>query len=166
MLSGWGTTCGRCRPNLVAPKTLFMAPGQVMTASRAGEGMALGWLVVASSVDARHRGALIELDQQRSTLSRGDQLAPQEPGLFEFSDIFMSSRHAVITGPRSGDCQGAFSIRDREGAPTANGTFVNSRRLVVGESLDLADGDVIKVGATQIVFRSLWLPGTGDARTS
>ncbi len=141
-----------------------MAPNQVATPSRASEGMALGWLVVASSVDARHRGALFELDQQKSTLSRGDQLHP-EPGLFEFSDIFMSNGHAVIARPRSGDRQGAFSIRDREGAPTANGTFVNSRRLVPGESIDLADGDVIKVGATQIVFRSLWLPGS-DARAS
>lgn len=168
MLSGWGTTCGNCRPALVAPKTLFLSPGQSLGApgtSRANEGMSLGWLVVVSTLDQRHRGALLELDQERSTLSRGEAPAPREPGLFEFSDIFMSSGHAVITRPRTGDRNGSFSIKDRESAPTANGTFVNSRRLIPGESVGLADGDVIKVGATQLVFRSLWLPGA-DARIS
>ena len=77
----------------------------------------------------------------------------------------MSSGHAIVSRPGTGDRRGAFSIRDREGAPTANGTFVNSRRIGLGESVDLADGDEIKVGATQMVFRSLWLPGS-DARTS
>ena len=42
---------------------------------------------------------------------------------------------------------------------------MNSRRVLPAESVGLADGDVIKVGATQLVFRSLWLPGA-DARTS
>jgi hypothetical protein len=166
MLSGWGTTCGNCRPALVAPKTLFLSPGQSLGGvSRASEGMSLGWLVVVSTLDQRHRGALLELDQERSTLSRGEAPQPREPGLFEFSDIFMSSGHAVITRPRTGDRNGAFSIKDREGAPTANGTFVNSRRVLPGETVGLADGDVIKVGATQLVFRSLWLPGA-DARIS
>lgn len=165
MLSGWGTTCGNCRPALVAPKTLFLSPGQSLSSPQAQEGMVLGWLVVVSTIDKRHRGALLELDQGRSTLSRGDAPQPREPGLFEFSDTFMSSGHAVITRPRTGDRNGAFSIKDREGAPSANGTFVNSRRVLPAESVGLADGDVIKVGATQLVFRSLWLPGA-DARTS
>ncbi|HZL20511.1 MAG TPA: FHA domain-containing protein [Polyangia bacterium] len=165
MLADWGTTCGRCRPNLVAPKTLFMTPNQATTSSPAGHGMTLGWLVVVSSLDERHPGTLIELDQERSTLSRGDAAHPGQPGLVEFSDIYMSNGHAVVIRPRTSDRNDAFSIREREGAPTANGTFVNSRRILPGESLGLADGDVIKVGATQIVFRSLWLPGS-DARAS
>jgi hypothetical protein len=165
MLSGWGTTCGKCRPNLVAPKTLFLSPGQMATPSRAGEGMSLGWLVVVSSLDGRHQEALIELDRERSTLSRGDAPSSPKQGLYEFSDIFMSNGHAVITRPRTGERSDAFTIREREGAPTANGTFINSRRLIPGESIALADGDVIKVGATEIVFRSLWLPGA-DSRAS
>jgi hypothetical protein len=165
MLSGWGTTCGKCRPNLVAPKTLFLSPDQMATPSRAGEGMSLGWLVVVSSLDRRHQGALFELNKERSTLSRGDASSPPKPGLYEFSDIFMSNGHAVIARPRTGDRSDAFTISEREGAPTANGTFINSKRLIPGESIALADGDVIKVGATQIVFRSLWLPGA-DARAS
>jgi hypothetical protein len=163
MLSDWGTTCGRCRPNLVAPKTLFLTPEQMATPSRAVHGMTLGWLVVVSSLDERRQGALIELDQERSTLSRSEAPHPGQTGLFEFSDIFMSNGHAVVIRPRTNDRNDAFSIRERENAPTANGTFVNARRVLPGESLGLADGDVIKVGCTQIVFRSLWLPGS-DAR--
>jgi hypothetical protein len=165
MLADWGTTCGRCRPNLVAPKTLFLMPNQAAMPSRGNQGMTLGWLVVVSSLDERRSGSLIELDHEKSTLSRGDALHSGLPGLFEFSDIFMSNGHAVVIRPRTNDRNDAFSIREREGAPTANGTFVNSRRVAPGESLGLADGDVIKVGATQMVFRSLWLPGS-DARAS
>jgi FHA domain len=164
MLSGWGTTCGTCRPGLVAPKTMFLAR-ESMAASGRLEAMTLGWLVVVSTLDERNRGALLQLDQERSVLSRGEGGPNSQPGLFQFSDIFMSSGHATISRPRTADRRGAFSIRDREGAPTANGTFVNSRRIGPGESIDLADGDEIKVGATQMVFRSLWLPGS-DARTS
>jgi predicted component of type VI protein secretion system len=127
--------------------------------------MTLGWLVVLDTLDQRQRGALLPLDQEKSVLSRGEGAVGDQPGLFEFSDVFMSSGHAVISRPRNGDRNGAFSIRDRERAPSANGTFVNSRRLGVGELVELADGDEIKVGGTQIVFRALWLPGS-DARTS
>jgi hypothetical protein len=164
MLSGWGTTCGNCRPGLVAPKTLFLSRDAQAVSGRT-EAMTLGWLVVVSTIDKRQQGALLQLDEESSVLSRGERGSAGQAGLFEFSDIFMSNGHATVTRPRTVDRNGAFSIRDREGAPTANGTFVNSRRLSPGESLDLADGDEIKVGATQIVFRSLWLPGS-DARTS
>ncbi len=164
MLSGWGTTCGRCRPNLVAPKTLFLAPGQMPAAPSqvlASEGMTLGWLVVVSSVDTDRRGALIELTQRRSILSRAGTMPAGTPGVVEFGDTFMSSGHAIVSRPQSGSRSDAFEIRDRESAPSANGTFVNSRRLAPGEVLRLGDGDVVKVGATEMVFRSLWLPGSG-----
>lgn len=164
MLSGWGTTCGRCRPNLVAPKTLFLAPGQMAaTPSQvlAAEGMTLGWLVVVNSVDSARRGALVELTYRRSILSRAGTMPPGTPGVVEFTDTFMSSGHAIVTRPQTGNRNDAFEIRDRESAPSANGTFVNSRRLVPGEMMRLGDGDVVKVGATEMVFRSLWLPGSG-----
>jgi hypothetical protein len=164
MLSGWGTTCGRCRPNLVAPKTLFMAPGQLAVAPSqvlASEGMTLGWLVVVSSVDTDRRGALIELTQRRSILSRAGTMPAGTPGVVEFADTFMSSGHAIVSRPQTGNRSDSFEIRDRESAPSANGTFVNSRRLGQGETLRLGDGDVVKVGATEMVFRSLWLPGSG-----
>jgi hypothetical protein len=165
MLSGWGTTCGRCRPNLVAPKTLYMAPGQVASASQVAEGMTLGWLVVVSSVDVERVGTLVDLEEGMSILSRADSLPSGTPGLVEFADTFMSSGHAILSRPRTGNRTDAFMIRDRETSPSANGTFVNSRRIPPAESLRLADGDVVKVGATEMVFRSLWLPGL-SARAS
>ena len=163
MLAGWGTTCGSCRPNLVAAKTLYLAPGQVASTSQlAGEGMTLGWLVVVSSLDVKLQGALIELRQATSTLSRSSGPGGLRPDLFEFDDIFMSNRHACVSRPKTGSRNDAFEIRDREGTPSANGTFINSRRLPPGEISPLADGDVIKVGATEIVFKSLWLPGSAS----
>ena len=50
-----GDTLRALPPNLVAPKTLFLAPGQMAAAPSqvlAAEGMTLGWLVVVSSVDS------------------------------------------------------------------------------------------------------------------
>ena len=35
------------------------------------------------------------------------------------------------------------------------------RELEEEVGLRLGDGDVVKVGATEMVFRSLWLPGSG-----
>jgi hypothetical protein len=163
MLAGWGTTCGSCRPNLVAAKTLYLAPGQVASSSQVtDEGMILGWLVVVSSNDVKLQGSLIELRQPTSTLSRssGDGGIRASPDVFEFDDIFMSIGHARVSRPKTGSRTDAFEIRDREATPTANGTFINSRRLRPGEISRLADGDVIKVGVTEIIFRSLWLPGS------
>jgi FHA domain len=150
---------------LVAPKTLFMSPGLLASPSHADEGMTLGWLVVINSIDLQRQGALLELDQGRTILSRTNSLPPGTFGVVEFTDTFMSSGHAVLSRPPTGSRNGAFTIRDREPWPSGNGTFVNSRRLSGGENVRLADGDVIKVGTTEMVFRSLWLPGF-DARSS
>jgi hypothetical protein len=38
---------------------------------------------------------------------------------------------------------------------------VNSHKLVKGEIVRLADGDIIKVGTTELLFKSLWLPPVG-----
>src|SRR5947209_7611806 len=85
MLSGWGTTCGRCHPNLVMPKTLFLAPGQMVASpSRAEEGLSLGWLVVVGTLDSQRQGSLIELNHASSILSRTDASLSGRPGLFEF----------------------------------------------------------------------------------
>lgn len=158
MMPGWGTTCGKCRPHLVAAKTMFLAPGQVALPPQAGGGMTLGWLVVVRSVDERQRGLLVELDRDRVVLSRAGS-APQGPDrLVGFEDSYMSSAHAVLGRPAAGDREGAFTIRDRENPGSANGTFVNSQRLGPGEVVRLGDGDIIKVGATELLFKSLWLP--------
>jgi hypothetical protein len=162
MLAGWGTTCGKCRPNLVGAKTMFFAPGQVeLPASHAAAGMTLGWLIVVRTGDESKKGALIELDAD-AVLSRADAPPIGAAKLVAFEDGFMSSGHAVLSRPQTGERTDAFTIRDRDRpGPSANGTFVNSHKLVKGEIVRLADGDIIKVGTTEVLFKTLWLPPVG-----
>jgi hypothetical protein len=163
MLTGWGTTCGKCRPNLVSPKTMFLAPGQVALPSQAPGGMTLGWLIVLSSNDESQRGALIELDHQTLVLSRADAAPTGVEQVVKFDDSFMSSGHAILKRPATGERTDAFTIRDRENpSPSVNGTFVNSRKLAAGEVVRLGDGDIIKVGTAELLFKSLWLPPVGS----
>ena len=164
MLPGWGTTCGKCRPNLVAPKTMFMARGEVALPTHMGGGMTLGWLVVIRSSDKRQLANLIELDQNRVVLSRAGAAPTGALRVVEFDDGYMSSAHAVIGRPATGNRNDAFTIRDREAPGSANGTFVNSQKVGPGEVVRLGDGDIIKVGATELLFKSLWLPAVA-ART-
>jgi len=166
MLAGWGTTCGKCRPHLVGAKTMFFAPGQVELPVAAGAGgMTLGWLIVIRTGDEAKKGALVELDAD-TVLSRADAPPTGAAKLISFDDGFMSSGHALLSRPQTGERTDAFSIRDRDRpGPSANGTFVNSHKLVKGEVVRLADGDVIKVGTTELLFKSLWLPPVG-VRTS
>ena len=162
MLAGWGTTCGKCRPNLVAAKTMFFAPGQVELPAQATGGMTLGWLIVIRTGDESQKGTLVELDADSTVLSRADAPPIGAAKLVSFDDGFMSSGHAVIGRPLTGEKTDAFTIRDRDRpGPSANGTFVNSHKLVKGEIVRLADGDIIKVGTTEMLFKSLWLPPVG-----
>jgi FHA domain len=162
MLTGWGTTCGKCRPNLVGAKTMFFAPGQVELPAQAAGGMTLGWLVVIRTSDESQKGSLVELDSDAVVLSRADALPTGAAKLVAFDDGFMSSGHAVLGRPLTGQRTDAFTIRDRDRpGPSANGTFVNSHKLVKGEVVRLADGDIIKVGTTELLFKSLWLPPVG-----
>ena len=127
----------------------------------AAPGLVLGWLVVVQSPDEIRRGSLIQLTSPLSVLSRGlRSLAGQE--WFDINDEFMSSGHAVIARPARDGREGCFCIRDRqEPGPSANGTFVNARRLAAGESANLSEGDLIRVGTSELVFKSLWLPPCG-----
>jgi hypothetical protein len=149
---------------MAAPRTLELSkmtnPGAVP-----GSGLALGWLVVLQSPDENRQGTLIELAAPESVLSRGSRpVAGQE--WFDFADEFMSSGHALVTRPGGDERAPCFGIRDRaEPGPSANGTFVNSHRLASGEILSLSEGDVIRVGVTELVFKSLWLP-PGDPRSA
>lgn len=162
MLPGWGTTCGKCRPNLVAAKTMFLSDEQVALPAHAAGAMTLGWLVVVRTTDETKRGDLIDLDRERVVLSRAGAAPTGSIRIVQFDDSYMSSAHAVIGRPATRDRSDAFTIRDRDNpAPSVNGTFVNSQRLGPGELVRLADGDIIKVGATEMLFKSLWLPPVG-----
>jgi pSer/pThr/pTyr-binding forkhead associated (FHA) protein len=137
---------------------MFLAPGQVALPAQAPGGMTLGWLVVLSTNDEAQRGQLIELDKPTLILSRADA-APAGDGVVKFEDSFMSSGHAVLRRPQTGERTDAFTIRDRDNpGPSVNGTFVNSRKLGPGEVVRLGDGDIVKVGTAELLFKSLWLP--------
>jgi hypothetical protein len=160
MLAGWGTTCGKCRPTMVAPKTMF---GSDASALQAGApGMVLGWLVVLRSIDKERAGRLYELDSDAVVLSRMGAFEAGGVGLVEIADEYMSGGHSVLQRPRSRAKSDAFTLRDRwDPGPSANGTFVNAHKLGPNEQMRLADGDIIKVGATELLFKSLWLPAAG-----
>jgi hypothetical protein len=165
MLPGWGTTCGKCRPNLVAPKTLFFSASDLGPGAQTSAGMTLGWLVVVRTVEETQQGNLIELDRPTVALSRAGVPPIGADKVVQFQDNFMSSGHAVLRSPPDGDRTNAFTINDRENpSPSINGTFVNSQKLGAGEVVRLSDGDIIKVGATELLFKSLWLPPSGQPR--
>ena len=56
-----------------------------------------------------------------------------------------SRRHAVIL-----EREGRFHVREEVGS--ANGTFVNGRRLEPGVDVELHDGDVVQFGLVRMVF--------------
>jgi hypothetical protein len=146
---------------MVAPKTMFGADGS--SVKPGGLGMVLGWLVVLRSIDEQRAGQLFELEAEEVVLSRAGTFAGSGAGtgigLVALNDEYMSSAHSVLRRPPTRARTDAFTLRDRrEPGPSANGTFVNSHKLGPGEEMRLADGDVIKVGATELLFKSLWLP--------
>jgi hypothetical protein len=159
MIAGWGTTCGKCRPHMVAPKTMFTEDGGLALPSLNSAGLVLGWLVVMRSVDDGQIGTLVELDRDVIILSRGEMPADPTSRVVSFQDVFMSSGHATLRRPYGGQRSDAFTIRDRQNpGPSANGTFVNEHKLRAGEEVRLGDGDIVKVGASEMLFRVLWLP--------
>ena len=161
MLASWGATCGNCRPRMASPKTMFMSAvdAQGMLPQ---PGISLGWFVVLSSLDPHHTGALIELATPVTVLSRGGQENTSMETWIDFNDKFISNGHALVYRPKQAAQDQAFTIRDREvPGPSANGTFVNSHKLGPGEVVELSEGDVVRVGRTELMFKSLWLSPSG-----
>ena len=161
MLATWGTTCGSCHPGIATPKTLGLS--SVFRPGSAPEpGLSLGFLVVLQSRDERRIGSLIQLTAPTSVLSRGVRSPAVDEAWFDFADEFMSCGHASVYRPASNDRQEAFAIRDRvDPGPSANGTFVASHKLGRGEIVKLSEGDIVRMGTTEMVFKSLWLPPGG-----
>ena len=164
MLAAWGSSCGNCRPAMSAPKTLYLSAAVVQGLASV-PGLSLGWFVVLQSPDEKRRGALLELIAPISVLSRGLRRVAAEEEWFDVNDEFMSGGHAVVHRPRGSERNDSFTIRDREDpGPSANGTFVNSHKLGRGEIVQLSEGDIIRLGTTELIFKSLWLPPGGPGR--
>jgi hypothetical protein len=154
MLAGWGATCGRCKPALAYPKTVILTAADVAGVLP----LALGWLVVVRSPGTQLRGTLVELGDAVTILSRADTTGIEGAKVVAIDDGFMSAAHATIRRPSHVTADAAFTIEDRRNpGPSANGTFVNSRKLGPGETAKLGDGDIVRVGATELRFKSLYL---------
>jgi len=65
-------------------------------------------------------------------------------GILLTADQYVSSRHMEITG-----ADGKFVLQDLD---STNGTFVNDERVT---RCELHDGDQVRIGMTQFVFKSL-----------
>ncbi|HEY0709932.1 MAG TPA: FHA domain-containing protein [Polyangia bacterium] len=158
MLVEWGPTCPRCRPKMAVAKTVALTAADL----RASTGLVLGWLVVLDSPDKVWRGKLIELDQAVTILSRSQRPPVAGTRCIVFEDGYMSTAHATIRRPFAAGRESAFVITDRKDpGPSSNGVFVNAIRLPNTESRELADGDIVRLGTTELIFRSLYLPPTG-----
>ena len=161
MLASWGATCGNCRPRMASPKTMFMSTVDGKGVATV-PGISLGWLVVLSSLDARYTGSLLELTTPVTILSRGGQENTSMETWVDFNDKFISNGHALVYRPKQATHDDAFTVRDREvPGPSANGTFVNSHKLAPGEVAELSEGDIVRVGRTELMFKSLWLSPSG-----
>jgi FHA domain-containing protein len=147
---------------MVGPKTMFGARAEPRSGVAAAPGVSLGWLVVLRSVDAARVGQIFELESDEVVLSRARVFSGTGGSIVALDDDFMSGGHAVVRRPRTLDKSDAFTLRDRrDPGPSANGTFVNAHKLGRSEEARLADGDIIKVGTTELLFKSLWLPPDG-----
>jgi hypothetical protein len=150
---------------MASPKTVFMSTvdskGAIPT-----PGISLGWFVVLSSLDSQRTGTLVELTTPVTILSRGAQETTSMETWVDFNDKFVSTGHAVVHRPHRDHQDEAFTIRDREvPGPSANGTFVNSHKLTPGEVVELSEGDIVRVGRTELIFKSLWLSPGGTGGT-
>src|SRR5688572_29353780 len=159
MLSDWGATCGRCRPAIPAPRTLVLS--QLDASAFVSPPLALGWLLVIRSPDPQRVGALLELSAPRAVVSRKGVTPVGGADLIDFEDDFMSTYHATVFRPARDAQDAPFTLQDRqEPGPSANGTFLNSHRLAGDERASLSDGDSVRLGTTEFIFKSLWLPSS------
>jgi hypothetical protein len=154
MLRSWGATCGLCRP----PVGHARDEARIAAARQGQRSLTLAWLVIIDSPDSGQDGSVLAVDQPVMVLTRHGAVAGV-PGEIALRDDFLSAGHALLKSVSTGaDLQ--FTLEDRrEPGPSANGTFLNGRRLGHGEAAALCDGDEIRVGSTELVFRNLFLPG-------
>jgi hypothetical protein len=123
----------------------------------------LAWLVVLSSPEEGRAGEIHPLPPGSLILTRKPaQDAATIPGQLAFLDDFLSSGHAII---RKLPDRAGWTIEDRPSpSPSANGTFVNAHQVEASEGYVLCDGDVIRIGTTELFFRALILPGAAPLR--
>jgi hypothetical protein len=152
-LRAWGTTCGTCRL-----ATGHLREAELVAQQRPGiPPLTFAWLVVVSSSDQTKSGRVIPLSHAMHVITR-DGSVTGNPGEVVLRDNFLSAGHAVIRLVIGAEL--SFTLEDRrEPGPSSHGTFLGGRRLEPGEAAPLCDYDEIRVGTTELVFRSLSIPG-------
>jgi serine/threonine protein phosphatase PrpC len=102
--------------------------------NEAGSSLVLGWLAF---LDKPHKGQVVPL--AASTVVGAD------PGCaFHLEEEYISSRHAEFLRTQHG-----FVLRD---LGSTNGTFINNVKVV--EPHGLVDGDRVRMGRTEMIFKS------------
>ena len=91
------------------------------------------WLAIVLEV---HRGRTIQLDSARRTL-----------GSSTAADLMIPDPKIAAVHPELERCTGGWLLRDLGG-----GVVANKRRIF---AIGLVAGDVIEVGATKLVFKSI-----------
>ncbi len=95
-------------------------------------------------------GARFAIDRDEMTVGRPDPVTGLAPDL-DLSPLdaerSLSRRHAKL-----GRAAGDVTVREEIG--TANGTFVNGKRLQTGVPVELADGDEVAFGLVKLTFHA------------
>jgi serine/threonine protein phosphatase PrpC len=120
------------RPRMDAPRTAVFDLSAVSAAS----GPILGWLTF---LEGDLQGDVIQLE---STIVIG-----ADPHCrIHLDDGYVSSRHVEVFR----DEKRGFVLRDLN---STNGTHVNNAKVDRGAEVNLVDGDIIKIGTTEVVFK-------------
>ncbi len=96
-------------------------------------------------ISGRRTGSFFRLDGPRSVIGRSRKV------LVFVDDPLAEGEHASIRCEKAkGQERGEFVLRDLD---SAGGTYLNGRRLA--SSAVLSDGDLIRVGETELVFKRI-----------
>lgn len=112
----------------------------------AGGPPALAWLVVVASPMNGTVGRMFRLNELRAGLVIG---RGADAGIM-LEDPEVSRPHARVWGVREREDKLQYYVQDMA---SGNGTWLNGRRTDAKEAL--ADGDRVKVGGTEMVFKQV-----------
>jgi hypothetical protein len=130
-------------PTLVSPfqgAGRPLGPGDTVVLTPRAVPQEFGFLVIRAGQRA---GDIFKLDQPRNLIGRN-----RDVHIF-VDDAHVSGLHASIRCEKvEGSPRGEFVLRDLD---SENGTYVNGQRL--SASTVLQDGDVIRVGESDLVFK-------------
>lgn len=117
------------------PKTAIFDLGAISQGAYQMDAV-LGWLAF---VDGPQRGRVIQLEG--TTVIGADSRCP-----VHLDDGYVSSRHAEIYRVEKG-----FNLRD---LGSTNGTHLNNTPVHANREVPLIDGDIVKIGTSEMVFKN------------